>query len=221
MRESQTGLLLVDYYESFLRDRDLDHFRDRVMGRYTDATLARVLVSSGSVPARRAAVLALGVIGGFDQSNAPLGRAMRDSDPVVRTMAESALWAIWFRADTPENNQALDDIRQMISHHRLESAIDLATRLIARAPKFAEAYNQRAIAFYIQGRYAESAEDCQRVLQLNPYHIGAVSGLAQCQLELDQPHEALRTLRRALKLQPFSQAIRRNIQVVEAQIESE
>ena len=96
MRDSPTGLLLVDYYESFLRDRDLDQFRDRVMGRYTDATLARVLASSASVPARRAAVLALGVIGEFEQSNAPLGRAMRDEDPVVRTMAESALWASGF-----------------------------------------------------------------------------------------------------------------------------
>src|SRR4051812_4115239 len=36
MRDSQTGLLLVDYYGLFLRDRDLDQFRDRVMGRYTD-----------------------------------------------------------------------------------------------------------------------------------------------------------------------------------------
>jgi tetratricopeptide (TPR) repeat protein len=221
MRDSQTGLLLVDYYESFLRERDLEHFRDRVMGRYTDATLARVLASSASVPARRAAVLALGVIGEFEQSNAPLGRALRDEDPVVRTMAESALWALWFRADTPENNQALDEIRQMISHHRLAAAVDQATRLVTRSPRFAEAFNQRAIALFFQGRYAESAEDCQRVLKLNPYHIGAVSGLAQCQLELDQPHEALQTLRRALKLQPYSQSIRRNIKVVEAQIESE
>ncbi len=101
MRDSQTGLLLVDYYESFLRDRDLDHFRDRVMGRYTDATLARVLESSASVPARRAAVLALGVIGEFQQSNAPLGRSMRDEDPVVRTMAESALWRSGFAPILP------------------------------------------------------------------------------------------------------------------------
>ena len=34
--------------------------------------------------------LALGVVGGFAESNAVLGRAMRDGDPVVRAMAESA-----------------------------------------------------------------------------------------------------------------------------------
>jgi len=80
---------------------------------------------------------------------------------------------------------------------------------------------ERAIALFIQGRFAESAEDCQRVLKLNPYHVGAISGLAQCQIQLDQPHEALRTLRRAAKLQLHSPSIRENIQVLEAQIESD
>ena len=76
------------------------------------------------------------------------------------------------------------------------------------------------LLLFIQGRFAESAEDCQRVLKLNPYHVGAISGLAQCQMLLNQPHEALRTLRRAAKLQPHNPSIRENIQVLEAQIES-
>jgi len=221
MWEPQTGSLLVDYYEEFLRDRDLDQFRDRVRARYTEGTLARVLISSFSVPARRAAVLALGVFGSFEQCNSALGRALRDSDPVVRTMAESALWAIWFRADSPENNQTLDEVRLLIGHEKFDAAVALATKLIARAPRFAEAYNQRAIALFCQGRFSESAEDCKSVLQLNPYHTGAVSGLAKCQLELNQPHEALKTLKRAAKLQPHSQSLRDSIQALEAQIEPE
>jgi len=221
MWESQTGSLLVDYYEAFLRERDLDQFREQVTARYTEGTLGRVLTSSPSVAARRAAVLALGITGSFEQSNSALGRALRDNDPIVRTMAESALWAIWFRADSPENNENLEEVRLLLGHHRVDAAVNAASRLIARAPKYAEAYNQRAIALFIQGRFAESAEDCQRVLKLNPYHVGAISGLAQCQMQLNQPHEALRTLRRAAKLQPHSQSIRENIQVLEAQIESD
>jgi tetratricopeptide (TPR) repeat protein len=221
MWDSRATSLLVDYYQGFLNDHDMERFRDRVIARYTDGTLARVLNASPSTSARRAAVLALGVIGSFEQSNAALGKAMRDSDPVVRSMAESALWAVWFRADTPENNQTLDEVRTLIANRRLDAAEELSTRLIIRAPKFAESYNQRAIARFLQGQFAESAEDCQRVLQLNPYHIGAVSGLAQCQLELNQPREALRTLKQASKLQPYSQSIREHIQNLEAQIETE
>ncbi len=221
MWESQTGSLLVDYYESFLRKRDLDQFREQVTVHYTEGTLGRVLNSSPSVAARRAAVLALGVVGSFEQSNAALGKALRDNDAIVRTMAESALWAIWFRADSPENNKNLDEIRLLIGNHRLDAAVDSATRLIARAPRFAEAYNQRAIALFIQGRFADSAADCQRVLKLNPYHMGAISGLAQCQIQLDRASEALQTLRRAAKLQPHSQSIRDIIKVLEAQIEAD
>ena len=221
MWESQPGSLLVDYYEAFLRDRDLDLFRKQVIARYTEATLGRVLTSSPSVAARRASVLALGVTGCFEQSNAALGKALRDNDPIVRTLAESALWAVWFRADSPENNQQLDEVRQLIGQHRLDVAVKSASRLITRAPKYAEAYNQRAIAFFMQGRFAREAEDCQRVLQLNPFHIGAISGLAQCQIQLNEPREALKTLRRAAKLQPHSPSIRENIEILEAEIESD
>ncbi|MFO0887793.1 MAG: tetratricopeptide repeat protein [Isosphaeraceae bacterium] len=218
MRESHNASLLVDYYEAFLKERDLDAFRDRVLSRYTEGTLGRVLSSSSNVVARRAAVLALGVVGGFSESNTVLGKAMRDGDPVVRTMAESALWAVWFRADSPENNRTLQEVRLLIGNRQTDDADELATRLIARAPNFAEAYNQRAICRFTQGRFAESAEDCRRVLQLNPYHVGALSGLAQCQLALGKPRDALQSLQRLLKLQPHSQSIKQNIAELEAEI---
>lgn len=221
MLEPHTSSLLIDYYETFLRDRDLDEFRDRVLARYTEETLCRVLSSSPHAVARRGSVLALGVVGSFDGCNAALGRAMRDDDAVVRTMAERALWVVWFRADTPENNQTLEDVRLLVATGRADEAVELATKLIARAPRFAEAYNQRAIAYFMLGRFAESAEDCQRVLAANPYHIGALGGLAQCQMRLDQPREALKTLRRSLKLQPHSQALSDDIRMLEAGLESD
>jgi tetratricopeptide (TPR) repeat protein len=221
MWESHTGSLLVDYYEAFLQDHDLNLFRDRILARYTEGTLGRVLSVSPNVVARRGAVLALGVIGSFAQSNTALGQAMRDSDPVVRTMAESALWAVWFRADSPENNQTLEEVRLLIGNRQLDEAVELASRLIEKAPNFAEALNQRAIARFVQGRFAESAEDCQRVLKLNPYHVGALSGLVQCQLQTGRVQDALQSLRRLSRLQPFSQSIKQNIQFLEAQIEPE
>lgn len=216
-----SGPLLIEYYEEFLRDRDLARFGDRVAARYTEATVCRVLDASASASARRGAVLALGVVGTFDGCNAPLGRALRDDDAVVRTMAERALWVVWFRADSPENNQALEEVRALAAAERLDEAVERASRLIARSPRFAEAHNQRAIAYFKQGRYAESAEDCARTLALNPCHVGAIGGLAQCQLNLDQPREALKTLRRGLKLQPYSEALGESVRALETRLESD
>jgi tetratricopeptide (TPR) repeat protein len=215
MPESQALALLVDYYEAFLRDQDIQSFRTSVAARYTEGTLGR-LAHMGEPQARRAAVLALGLTGSI-AANEAVGRALVDPDPVVRNLAHNALWAIWFRADTPENNALLQQIAELNERKRYHEAIERATALIARAPHFAEAYNQRAIAFYFLDRHAESAADCRRVLDRNPYHIGALSGLARCQLNLGQKPEALKTFRRALKLQPYSQNLREMVEEMEAE----
>jgi len=51
---------------------------------------------------------------------------------------------------------------------QLDQAEVLVTGLIGRAPNFAEAYNQRAIIYFHQGRFAESVRECQSVLSRNP-----------------------------------------------------
>ena len=221
MSEAHSGSLLVEYFKEFLGKRDVDEFRNRVAARYNEGTLGRILAGSPDVSARRAAVLSLGILGTFEQSNAVLGRALRDDDLSVRSMAEDALWAVWFRADSAEHNQTLERVRQAIGHEQLDQALALVTGLIGEAPNFAEAYNQRAFVYFLQGRYAESAADCQQVLARNPFHIGAIEGLAKCQLSLNHPREALKSLRRALKLRPHNSALRESIRELETQIESD
>jgi tetratricopeptide (TPR) repeat protein len=221
MSEAQTGSLLVEYFKEFVKKRDVDEFRERVRARYNEGTLGRILTGSPAVSARRAAVLSLGMLGTFEQSNAVLGKALRDQDLAVRSMAEDALWAVWFRADTPEHNQRLEQVRHLIGREQLEEAETLVIRLIADAPDFAEAYNQRAFVLFLLGRFAESAEECQRVLARNPYHIGAIEGLAKCQLSLNRPREALKSLRRAFKLRPHNAALGNSIHELETQIESD
>jgi tetratricopeptide (TPR) repeat protein len=217
MLEPLTGSLLVTYYETFLRDQDIEHYRQLVSTRYTEATLCR-LIEAGSVQARRAAVLALGLFGTYE-TNASVARGLRDPDLTVRRMAGDALWAIWFRADTAENNKTLEQVSGHISHQRYDQAVELATKLIARAPRFAEAYNQRAFAQYLLRNYEASAADCRRALELNPYHIGALAGLAKCQMRLDLPGEALKTFRRALRLQPYNEDLQETISILEGQCE--
>jgi tetratricopeptide (TPR) repeat protein len=214
MLQPHTESLLVDYYQAFLRDKDVNAFRVRVSARYSEGTLARVL-RSGEVPARRASVLALGLFGGFG-SNAAVARGLRDPDPTVRTLSDNALWAIWFRADSPENNRALEQVHDRISRGEYAAAVEQADRLVDRAPRFAEAYNQRAIARFFQGDFAASAADCRKVLEHNPYHVGALSGMGQCQIRLGRVAEAIRTFRRAQEVQPFNEGLRAMIADLEA-----
>jgi len=215
MAEPRTSCLLVDYYETFLQDQDLESFQRHVGARYSEATLGRLLLN-GDTRSRRAAVLALGLVGTYTM-NEVVAHALRDSDPTVRRLADGALWSIWYRADTPENNTQLEKVRELLAARRVDDAHAAVSRLIARAPRFAEAYNQRAIALFLMGRFDESAADCRRVLELNPYHFGALSGLAQCYLSLNRRTEALKTFRRALKLQPHSEGLREAVQSLESE----
>lgn len=161
--------LLVFYFDELARDGNLDTFQSRVEARYSEATLQR-LVSAREVRARQAAVSALGLFGSFE-SNAVLASALADEDPTVQEMARASLWAVWFRADTPRNAERLRLGVQLRDRGRLDEAYRLASDIIEQAPDFAEAYNQRAITSFMLGHLNESATDCIRTLELNPYHI--------------------------------------------------
>ncbi len=146
MLEPRTGSLLVQFYETFLRDQDIEAFRRHVSARYSEGTLAR-LVESGPMQAPRAAVLSLGLFGGLE-NNATLARTLRrrrhrPEPGRSRTLGHLA------PADTPENNATLERVRDLITRRLLDQAIELATRLVERAPGFAEAYNQRAIGRFL------------------------------------------------------------------------
>jgi tetratricopeptide (TPR) repeat protein len=214
MPEPAQSALLVTYYEALLADQDVEEFEALVSARYSEGTLAR-LIQSSDVRARRAAVVSLGLIGTFS-ANSAVALALKDEDPTIRDLAVKSLWAIWFRADTPENNATLDRIASLMARGRSAEAEQLATRLIARAPEFAEAYNQRAIARFSQDRFSESAADCRRALEHNPYHVGALGGLGQCYIRMGQFESALETFRRALTLQPHDQGLRQAVEALEA-----
>src|SRR4051794_8887302 len=85
--------------------RALQGFRRQVQGRYYESALENLL-SWSDPDVRQAACLALGLAGSMSV-NSSLAQRLLDEDPVVCELASDALWSIWFRADTPDNNQEL------------------------------------------------------------------------------------------------------------------
>ena len=81
-------------------------FRAAVRERYTEGTLARLL-SSTDARTRRAAVLALGLIGTIEV-NPAVAAVLHDEDPLVQRFASDALWELWFRGGTAEQNRLLE-----------------------------------------------------------------------------------------------------------------
>jgi tetratricopeptide (TPR) repeat protein len=172
-------------------------FRQAVKNNYTEGTLQRLLTHP-TLAARQGAVLALGLFGTME-SNAAVAGTLKDEDPLVRKFAHDALWEIWLRGGTVDHAWQLRQAIQVGDAAQTLAALD---DLIAEAPNFAEAYNQRAIVLFRRGEYARSASDCQAALRLNPFHFGAAAGLGQCFLKQKKPRAALRAFKQALEINP-------------------
>ena len=173
-------------------------FRDSIRNNYNEGTLERLLLHPEDA-ARQAAVLALGLVGSIS-SNAALAAALKDEDPLVRRFAHDALWEVWFRGVDPEQSWALQQALQLPDFVEALAALD---DLIAMAPEYAEAYNQRAMLYFRRAEYSRSAVDCRSALRLNAYHFGAAAGLGQCCLRMKKPRAALRAFEQALKINPM------------------
>jgi tetratricopeptide (TPR) repeat protein len=180
-----------------------------VTQRYTAATLER-LMQAPRAGTRRAAALALGYVGGYE-SNASLGRALTDDDRLVRSLAENGIRALWLRAGNEGERERLRVVVRLNSSQQYKEALRHAAELIADAPGLAEAWNQRAVAYYCLGRYQESIRDCRQALELNPYHFGAAGGMGQCYVQLGEVRSALENFRRALALNPNLEGVRASV----------
>jgi tetratricopeptide (TPR) repeat protein len=198
----------------------LNKFKRSVEARYTEATLERLLFSPES-EVRQAAILALGMLGSI-KVNASVAARLHDEDLTAREFACDALWAIWQRGDTPDNNQELQRLMRMIAAEG-DSAQVLAgfEALIRKSPRFAEAYNQRAIFHFLRGDYAKSIADCEKTLRLNPHHFGAASGMGECFMKQKKLRAALRVYRRANRINPNLDGIREAIQSLERMLGEE
>src|ERR1017187_4383167 len=77
--------------------------------------------------------------------------------------------------------------------------------LIRKSPRFAEAYNQRAIFHFQRGDYVRAINDCEKALRLNPCHFRA----------------ALRIYRRANRINPNLDTVREEIESLERMLGEE
>lgn len=185
-------------------------FRDAVRERYSEGTLQRLLASP-DVRDRRAAALALGLVGTMD-SNPVVAAALRDADTLVQKFAADAVWELWFRAGTAEENSRLREAARSPDGAKARADLDA---LIRSSPGFAEAYNQRAIWFFKRGEFSRAADDCEVVLRLNPFHFGAAAGLGQCLAKLGKCRGAIRAFRTALEINPALEHLHDTIQQLE------
>jgi tetratricopeptide (TPR) repeat protein len=210
------GREFVEQVRPFLEKQDAEGLV-RFLRRYWPHSDLRELLTCGHDDATKVAAVCLSVIGTIED-NAVLAPLLHDDDPTIVSLIEHAMWSVWFRASDRVAHCGLQRAVRLISASQFDAAIQCLDRLIEQHPCFAEAYNQRAIAYFLKESYAASLADCTRTLRLNPFHFGAMAGVGHCHASLGRLDLALEAYSRALKMHPRMEGIRQSIQQIRSKL---
>ena len=154
-------------------------------------------------------------------ADAPLlHERLRDESAFVRDFAERGLWLLWTRSGDAGIDALMAKATEEMQAGRYAEAIVLLDQIVKTKPDFAEGWNRRATVHYLAGDLQKSIADCAEVLKRNPGHFGALSGLGQIYLQLEDDAKALDAFRRALEVNPNMVGVEMNVRMLEERLRS-
>lgn len=150
-----------------------------------------------------------------DQSDARLDslfeRMRATSDPTEAQSIEREIWRIWVVSKNPTVNDYMAQGIAALTAGNIDLAIGFFTKIIELAPDFAEGWNKRATAHYLNGDFIASVEDIERTLALEPRHFGALSGMGLIFLNRGDSLGALSAFERVLEIHPHARGARQHV----------
>jgi len=129
---------------------------------------------------------------------------LKNPDAEIRDRATGELWRLWFTQKGDFGLELLRRSQVLMEVGDIDKAEELLNEIVNSLPDFAEAWNRKAVFYYMQGDYIKSKQDCERVVALNPHHFGAWHGLGLCHAALGDYSDASAAFRKALEIQPYS-----------------
>lgn len=134
---------------------------------------------------------------------------------------EREIWIEWSKSGSPALDLLLQRGRDAMAVGDFQTAIDHFTAVIDHDPEFAEGWNARATAYYNTGEFGPSVADIAEVLERNPRHFGALSGLAQILEASGKPERAIEVYKAALAIHPHLKGATEAIERLETEAEGQ
>ena len=113
------------------------------------------------------------------------------------------IWSLWYQSGDGGADILMGQARHTLRLGQHQAAVELVDEVLQLTPKYAEAWNLRALILFNMGRDAESALNLKRALALEPRHFGAMTGLAHINIRARNWSGALKAIRSALEIHPF------------------
>lgn len=113
------------------------------------------------------------------------------------------MWEIWVDAPDELAQAMLDEGMALLQMGAHAGSARVLSRLVDYCPNYAEGYNQRAFAAFLQGKYDDALVDLDAAIALQPVHLGALTGKALTLIRMGRNDEAQIVLRTALAINPW------------------
>jgi tetratricopeptide (TPR) repeat protein len=121
---------------------------------------------------------------------------------------EDLIWTLWISHEDRAAEEAMGKAVEAMAGGSLQKARIVLDGLLALHPDWAEAWNKRATLNFIEKRDAESLNDIEQTLRLEPRHFAAISGFGQICLRNGHLNEAKAAFQLALAINPHLQGLR-------------
>jgi len=120
-----------------------------------------------------------------------------------KTMVDR-LWLLWMQAPDAWTAENMNRALRARGGFDFDKALGILDTIIQRHPDYAEPWNQRSYIHFLRTDFDKSLSDCEKALQLEPRHIGCMTGMARILIQHQGRFKAgERLLRQAIKLHPF------------------
>ena len=132
-----------------------------------------------------------------------LFQELKDINSNLVFQTEQKIWKLWSTHPTDEKLTArLEEGSQFVRDQNYLKAIDVFTEVINLDKNWAEAWNKRATVYYLIGKFQDSQNDINKVLELEKRHFGALAGQGLVNIQLKNYEKAIRSYEQAQEIYP-------------------
>jgi tetratricopeptide (TPR) repeat protein len=140
-----------------------------------------------------------------------------ETDADAAEEIENAILELWLDSGSETIDLLMRWTLKAMEAKQYPRALDFLDRIVLLAPDYAEGWNKRATVYFLMDEYGKSISDIGKVLELEPRHFGALSGLGIIMRALGDNERAMAAYRQALEVDPHLKNVREALEEIEAE----
>jgi tetratricopeptide (TPR) repeat protein len=152
-----------------------------------------------------------------EQLDRLFARLIKSNDASEAQRTEQSIWSLWMTSDSPTADALLAQAMKASAADETAAALVILDNVVEVHPDYAEAWNKRATVYFLIGRYNDSLNDIDKVLDLEPRHFGALSGRGMIKRKQGDLAAARAAFEEALSLNPYMEGVKRALEEIESE----